>query len=102
MMLAEVVNMPKGKANTINRDARIQVRMSADVDSALEALVAETGLSRVLLGSMALSIGVVSIRSALEAAKSGDAMAQVPGFQAGLSAVLAGYNTEREDEAEKV
>jgi hypothetical protein len=88
----EVVNMAKQEGQT--RPARIQVQLAEDVAAQLQALSVETGLPRVLLGSMALSIGVVSIRSALEAAKSGDAMAQVPEFQEALSVVLAGYNTE--------
>lgn len=96
----EVMNMAKQEGQT--RPARIQVQMSEDVAAQLQSLSVETGLPRVLLGSMALSIGVVSIRSALEAAKSGDAMAQVPGFQAGLSSVLAGYKLEGDDEVEKV
>lgn len=78
------------------RPARIQVQMAPDVDSTLDALAVETGLSRVLLGSMALSIGVVSLKSAVEAAKSGDPMAAAPGFLARVSAVLAGYQLEED------
>jgi hypothetical protein len=91
-VLVEVMNMAKQEGQT--RPARIQVQMGEDVAAQLQALSVETGLPRVLLGSMALSIGVVGIRSALEAAKSGNVAAQVPEFQEALSAVLAGYNTE--------
>lgn len=94
--------MPKLKQGERVRPARIQVQLADDVAAELQALSVETGLPRVLLGSMALSIGVVGIRGALEAARAGDPMAAVPGFQAGLSAVLAGYKLEGEDEAEKV
>lgn len=76
------------------RPARIQVQLAEDVAAQLQALAVETGLPRVLLGSMALSIGVVSIRSALEAAKAGDPMVAVPGFQAGLSVALAAFQEE--------
>lgn len=92
--------MRKRKAETINRDARIQVRMAASVDQELEALAQETGMSKVLLGSMALSIGVVSLKHAVEAAKSGDPMVAAPRFLAEVSSVLAGYQLEGDDEAE--
>lgn len=92
--------MAKLKQGEQPRRARIQVQMSEQVHSTLDALALETGLPRVVLGGMALSIGVVSLKNAVEAARSGDPMAAAPQFLAEVSAVLAGYQLEGDDEAE--
>lgn len=83
--------MPKLSAGERARAARIQVQMSDEMSAKLDRLMAETGLTRVAIGALALTIGVTAIEGAIEAARSGSVSAAVPGFQAELARVLAGF-----------
>lgn len=86
--------MPKVLPGDHKRTARLQVNMSDEVSAKLDKLVAETGLTRVIVGALALSVGVTAIEGALEAIKAGNVAAAVPGFQAEIARALAGFRDE--------